>query len=80
MNCTKLDLLMGNCLPEKELDEGLQCDLLSERTLSVLMFLYFLQGEHRQISPSGDLEEEQGTKDIAALHPGQDIELFRRFI
>ena len=41
-----------------------------ERTLSVLMFLYFLQGEHRQISPSGDLEEEQGTKDIAALHPG----------
>ena len=50
-----------------------------ERTLSVLMFLYFLQGEHRQISPSGDLEEEQGTKDIAELHPGQDIELFRRF-
>ena len=47
-----------------------------ERTLSVRTFL---QGEHRQISPAGDLEEKQGTRDIAALHPGQDIELFRRF-
>ena len=47
-----------------------------ERTLSVRTCL---QGEHRQISPSGDLEEVQGTRDIAALHPGQDIELFTRF-
>jgi hypothetical protein len=50
-----------------------------ERVLSILMFLYFLQGEHRQISQSGDLEKEQGTRDIAVLHPGQDLEFFSRF-
>ena len=50
-----------------------------KRVLSVLMFLYFLHGEQGQISPSGNLEDEQGTRDIDALQPGQDIEFFIRF-
>ena len=33
-------------------------------------------GCYRHISPSGDL---QGVRDIDALHPGQDMELFMRF-
>ena len=33
---------------------------------------------HCQISPSGDLEEELRTRDMAVSHPLQDIELFRR--
>ena len=51
-----------------------------ERTLSVLIFLYFLQGEQHHISPSGDFEDEQGGRNIDSLHPGQDMELFRMFL
>ena len=50
-----------------------------ERTLSVLIFLYFLQGEQRHISPSEDFEVEQGVWNIDSLHPGQDMEFFRMF-
>ena len=50
-----------------------------ERTLSVLIFLYFLQGEQHHISPSGDFEDEQGGRNIDSLHPGQDMEILRCF-
>ena len=66
-------------IAEEELDEGLQFDLLSSKNSACSEVLVLLAGEHRQISPSGDLEEEQGTRNIAASHPGQDVELFRRF-
>ena len=51
-----------------------------ERTLSVRMLLYFLQGEHRHISLSEDfdIDKEQGTRDITPEHPVQDIVVFRR--
>ena len=57
---------------------GYRIDGAVERVLAALVFLYFLQGLQRQISPSGDLEEEQGTKVIAASHLGQDMDVFRR--
>ena len=41
--------------------------------------LVLLTGLQRQISPSGDLKDEQGIRVIAALHPGRDMELFSRF-
>ena len=57
----------------------LRVSFCPERTLSVLIFLYFLQGVQRHISPSGDFEDEQGVRNIDSLHPGQDMELFRMF-
>ena len=50
-----------------------------DRALSGLIVVHFLQGEQCQINPSGDLEDEQETMDIAVLHPEQDIEFFIRF-
>ena len=48
--------------------------MLHDHIASHIPSLYFLQGDQRQINPSGDLEDEQGTRDIAVLHPGQDME------
>jgi len=39
----------------------------------VRMFLYFLQGEHRQIRRSGDLVAEQGVRVMAAEQEVQDM-------
>ena len=57
----------------------LKASFRPERTLSALIFLYFLQGGQRHIIPSGDFEDEQGVRNIDSLHPGQDMEFLRRF-
>ena len=48
-----------------------------ERPLSAGTFLKRLQGVHRQISRSEDLEEEQRTRFMSEVQEGQDMDVFR---
>ena len=48
-----------------------------DSTLSDRIFLYFLQGVHRQISRSGDFDLEQATRVMLEEQLWQDIEDFR---